>query len=78
MENKDYIQREIDRLAKSLALLIGIVINKSLDDNEAKKKIDTDFEYLIGASLYVMTTEYLGGLILSVNTVFVYSLSPSI
>ena len=51
MENKDYIQREIDRLAKSLALLIGIVINKSLDDNEAKKKIDTDFEYLIGINI---------------------------
>tara|TARA_B110001452_G_C15219140_1_gene422623 strand:- start:86 stop:427 length:342 start_codon:yes stop_codon:yes gene_type:complete len=39
MENKDYIQREIDRLAKSL------------DDNEAKKKIDTDFEYLIGINI---------------------------
>jgi len=51
MESKDYIQREIDRLAKALALLIGIVINKSLDDNEAKKKLDANFEHLIGISI---------------------------
>ena len=63
MESKDYIQREIDKLVKALASLIGLVLNNSLDDNQTKKKLDTDFEHLIGLNINSNESELLQSLL---------------